>query len=62
MINNTELALIEKIYSIANRCYNDSVEPLHPCERPGEREDKDWFKVRAFAKNLIEHAKENNNG
>lgn len=28
---------IEKIYTIAKRRYNDSLEPLHPCERPGER-------------------------
>lgn len=61
-MNNSELALIKKIYSIANRCYNDSVEPLHPCERIGEREDKDWFKVKSYAETLIELAKENNNG
>lgn len=56
-MDKSELALVKKIYSIAKRCYNDSMDPLHPCERPGEREDKDWLKVKAYAKTLIELAK-----
>lgn len=61
-MDKSELALVKKIYSIAKRCYNDSMEPLHICERPGEREDKDWFKVKSYAEALIELAKENDNG
>lgn len=57
-MDRSELALVKKIYSIAKRCYNYSVEPLHPCERPGEREDPDWFKVKAYAETLIELAGE----
>ena len=54
---NAELALIEKIYTIAKRRYKDSLEPLHPCEYPGERVDNDWFKVKCFAEILLEEAK-----
>lgn len=61
-MDNGELALVKRIYTIAKRCYNDSIEPLHPCERPGEREDKDWFKVKSYAEALIELSKEENNG
>lgn len=50
---NAELALIEEIYTIAKRRYNDSLEPLHPCERV----DNDWFKVKCFAEILLEEAK-----
>lgn len=39
------------------RRYNDSLEPLHPCERPGERADNDWFKVKCLAEILLEEAK-----
>jgi hypothetical protein len=56
-----ELALVERIYAIAKRCYNDSMEPLHICERPGERMDPDWFKVKSYAETLIELAKEGDN-
>ena len=61
-MNSGELQFVKAIYTIAKRCYNDSMEPLHPCERHGEREDKDWFKVKAYAETLIELAKENDNG
>lgn len=57
-----ELALVERIYAIAKRYYNDSMEPLHICERPGERMDPDWFKVKSYAETLIELAKEGDNG
>lgn len=57
-----ELALVERIYAIAKRCYNDSMEPLHICERPGERMDPNWFKVKSYAEALIELAKESDNG
>lgn len=57
-MDRSELALVKKIHSIAKRCYNYSVEPLHPCERPGERTDPDWFKVKAYAETLIELASE----
>lgn len=52
-----DLSCIEKIYTIAQRRYNDSLEPLHPCERPGERADNDWFKVKCLAEILLEGAK-----
>lgn len=45
------------IYTIAKRRYNDSLETLHPCERPGERADNDWFKVKSLAEILLEEAK-----
>lgn len=61
-MHSGELQFVKAIYSVAKRCYNDSIEPLHPCERPGEREDKDWFKVKSYAEALIELAKENDNG
>ena len=51
------LSCIEKIYTIAKRRYSDSLEPLHPCERPGERADNDWFKVKCLAEILLEEAK-----
>lgn len=57
-----ELALVKQIYSIAKRCYDYSMEPLHICERPGERMDPNWFKVKSYAETLIELAKENDNG
>lgn len=60
-MDKSELALVKKIYSIAKRCYGDSMEPLHICERPGERMDPDWFKVKAYAETLIELAKESDN-
>ncbi len=50
--------LIKKIYTIAKRRYSDSLEPLHPCERPGERADNDWFKVKCIAEILLEEAKD----
>lgn len=34
-MNSGELQFVKAIYSIAKRQYNDSFEPLHPCERPG---------------------------
>lgn len=52
-----DLSLIEKIYTIAKRRYNDGLEPLHPCEYPGERADNDWFKVKCFAEILLEEVK-----
>lgn len=52
-----DLSCIEKIYTIAKRRYNDSLEPLHPCECPGERADNDWFKVKCLAEILLEEAK-----
>ena len=52
-----DLSCIEKIDTIAKRCYNGSLEPLHPCERPGERADNDWFKVKCLAEILLEEAK-----
>lgn len=61
-MNSVELQFVKAIYSVSKKRYNDSMEPLHPCERPGEREDKDWFKVKAYAEALIELAKENDNG
>ncbi|WP_299238536.1 hypothetical protein [uncultured Actinomyces sp.] len=61
-MNSGELQFVKAIYSVAKKCYNDSIEPLHSCERPGEREDKDWFKVKYYAEALIELAKENDNG
>lgn len=45
-----DLSCIEKIYTIAKRRYNDSLEPLHPCERA----DNDWFKVKCLAEILLE--------
>lgn len=60
-MDKSELALVKKIYSIAKRCYDYSMESLHPCERPGERMDPDWFKVKAYAETLIELAKESDN-
>lgn len=56
-MDNSELALVKKIYSIAKRCYDYSMEPLHICERPGEREDHNWFKVKAYSETLIELAR-----
>lgn len=50
--------LIKKIYTIAKRRYSDSLEPLHPCEYPGERADNDWFKVKCIAEILLEEAKD----
>lgn len=50
-------SIIEKIYTIAKRRYDDSLEPLHPCERPGERVDNDWFKVKCLAEILLEEAR-----
>ena len=50
--------LIKKICTIAKRRYSDSVEPLHPCECPGERADNDWFKVKCIAEILLEEAKD----
>lgn len=61
-MNSGELQFVKAIYTVAKKCYNDSIEPLHPCERPGEREDKDWFKVKSYAETLIELSKEENNG
>ena len=52
-----DLSCIEKIYTIAKRRYNDSLEPLHPCGHPGERADNDWFKVKCLAEILLEGAK-----
>lgn len=46
-----------KIYTIAKRRYDDSLEPLHLCEHPGERADNDWFKVKCLAEILLEEAK-----
>ena len=60
-MDNGELALVKRIYAIAKRCYNDTMEPLHICERPGERMDPNWFKVKAYAETLIELAKESDN-
>lgn len=55
---NAELAgLAKEIGGIAKRRYDDSLEPLHPCERPGERADNDWFKVKCLAGILLEEAK-----
>lgn len=54
-----ELSLIEKIHSIAKDRYYDSLELLHPCERPGERKDTDWFRVMTYAEMLISMNKEN---
>lgn len=50
------LSCVERIYTIAKRRYEDSLEPLHPCERPGERADNDWFKVKCLAEILLEEA------
>lgn len=50
--------LITTIYTIAKRRYNDSLEPLHPCEQPGERADSDWFKVKCLAEALLEWEKD----
>ena len=50
--------LITWIYTIAKRRYNDSLEPLHPCEQPGERADNDWFKVKCLAEALLEGEKD----
>lgn len=61
-MNSGELQFVKAIYTVAKKCYNDSIEPLHSCERPGEREDKDWFKVKSYAESLIELSKEENNG
>lgn len=61
-MDNGELALVKRIYAVAMRCYNDSMEPLHICERPGERMDPNWFKVKAYAETLLELAKESDNG
>lgn len=61
-MNSGELQFVKDIYTVAKKCYNDSIEPLHHCERPGEREDKDWFKVKSYAEALIELSKEENNG
>lgn len=61
-MNSVELQFVKAIYTVAKKCYNDSIEPLHICERPGEREDKDWFKVKSYAEALIELSKEENNG
>lgn len=52
-----DLSCIEKIYTIAKRRYNDSLEPLHPCEHPGERGDNDWFKMKCLAEILLEGGK-----
>lgn len=60
-MDNGELVLVKRIYAIAKRCYNYSMEPLHICERPGERMDPNWFKVKAYAETLIELAKESDN-
>lgn len=55
---NAELAnLAKEIGRIAKRRYNASLEPLHPCEYPGERADNDWFKVKCLAEILLEEAK-----
>lgn len=56
-VSMMDLSCIEKIYTIAKRRYNDSLEPLHPCEHPGERADNDWFKVKCLAEILLEGAK-----
>lgn len=61
-MNSGELQFVKAIYSIAKRQYNDSFEPLHPCERPGERVDHNWLKVKSYAEALIELAKKNDNG
>lgn len=61
-MNSGELQFVKAIYSVAKKCYNDSIEPLHPCERPGERLDPDWLKVKQYAEALIELSKEENNG
>lgn len=60
-MNSGELQFVKAIYSVAKKCYNDSIEPLHPCERPGERMDPDWFKVKSYAEILIGLAKDGDN-
>ena len=60
-MNSGELQFVKAIYSIAKRQYNDSIEPLHPCERPGERVDLNWLRVKEYAEMLIELNKEENN-
>ena len=55
---NAELQVAKQIYSIAKRRYHDSLEPLHPCEYPGERADNDWFKVKCLAEALLEGAED----
>lgn len=51
------LSSIEKIYTIAKRRYDDSLESLYPCEHPGERADNDCFRVKCLAEILLEEAK-----
>lgn len=53
-MDKTELDLVKKICKIAQRRYDASMEPLHPCELPGERLDMDWAVVRGYAQTLLD--------
>lgn len=61
-MNSSELYFVKAIHSIANKCYGNSVEPLHPCERNGGSGNPSWLKVKMYAEALIELSKEENNG